>query len=168
MQDKSKSEETNETQVSTKENTESDTETQEERSELEETTKPEESEIESEIKELETEYENKTDLQEKIVKEELAGVYQFGDYPTDNDSISAYSVDLAADTNISELEEYLYQQMKERNETIDVESYQISIDKIGGIVSGILMIRRIFISLIRDIVMAIYKAAIVILLQMLI
>ena len=73
-----------------------------------------------------------------------------------------------ANTNIVELEEYLYQQMKERNETIDVESYQISIDKIGGIVSGILMIRRIFISLIRDIVMAIYKAAIVILLQMLI
>ena len=137
-QDKLKSEEANETQAFTEENTEIGTETQEESSELEETIDSEESEIESETKESETEYENKTDLQEKVVKEELTGVYQFGEFPTDNNSISAYSVNLAVDTNISELEEYLYQQMKERKETIDVESYQISIDKFGSIVSGIL------------------------------
>ena len=123
------------------------TETQEESIELEETTESEESEIESETKESEiesetkeseTEYENKTDLQEKVVKEELAGVYQFGDFPTDDDGITAYLVNLATDTNISELEKYLYQQMKERNETIDVESYQISTEAMGKIVTGVL------------------------------
>ncbi len=145
LHDKSKSEETNETQASTKENVkeniESDTETQEESSELEETTKSEESEIESEIKELETEYENKTNTQMKIVEGELAGVYQFGDFPvgeSEKDKITTYSMNLTADTNLSEIEDYLYRQMKKRNEIIDVQSYQISIEEMGKIVTGVL------------------------------
>ena len=120
---------------SVEESTEDETEVQQKNSELEESV---ESEIESETQEQKTELENKSDSRKKIEKGELEGAYQFGDSPADSNGISTYSVNLSADTNISKLEEYLYQQMKAKNETIDVESYGINLTEIGSIVSGVI------------------------------
>lgn len=110
-----------------------------------ETEKPEESveteesaKSENEDEEQETEYADETASQEQVVKAELVGVYQFGDAPSERDGASTFSVELTADKDTTELEEYLYQQMKERKETIDVQKYGISADEIGSIVSGIL------------------------------
>ena len=97
-----------------------------------------ESEQESEIETSNIECENKTDLQERTVEAELLGVYQFGGSPAENNRVSAYSINSVANTNIAELEEYLYQQMKARKEKIDVASYQINTEMMGKIVSGVL------------------------------
>lgn len=122
-------------EVNEKESTESATERQEEITKLEETM---ESEQESEIETSNIECENKTDLQERTVEAELLGVYQFGGSPAENNRVSAYSINSVANTNIAELEEYLYQQMKARKEKIDVASYQINTEMMGKIVSGVL------------------------------
>lgn len=112
---------------------EGETEKQEESTETEESTK-----FESEEEEQETEYAAQTSSQEQIVKAELTGAYQFGDVPSERGGVSAFSVELTAETDKAELEEYLYQQMKERRETIDVQEYGISADEIGSIVIGVL------------------------------
>lgn len=113
--------------------TEKATETQGERVETEESV-----EFESENEEQKTEDIKETDLQERIVTAELIGAYQFGDAPSERASVSNFSSTLMADIDASELEEYLYRQMKERKETITVQKYSISEDKIGAIVFGVI------------------------------
>ena len=56
--------------------------------------------------------EEKEPQEEKTRKVELDGAYQFGEAPSGSEKVSAFSVDSAADTDTTELEEYLYQQMK--------------------------------------------------------
>ncbi len=95
-------------------------------------------EFESGDEQQETEGVKETDLQEKIVTAELIGAYQFGDAPSERTHVSAFSSSLAADIDTLEMEEYLYQQMKKCEETINVQKYNISKDKIGDIVFGVI------------------------------
>ncbi|MDE6364074.1 MAG: BspA family leucine-rich repeat surface protein [Lachnospiraceae bacterium] len=101
--------------------------------ETEESTESEHTETEQE-----TVYAEETAPHEQIVTVELAGAYQYGDAPSERDHVSAFSENLAADRDTVGLEQYLYQQMKERSNTINLETYGISKDKIGNIVSGVL------------------------------
>ncbi len=95
-------------------------------------------EFENGDEQQETEGVKETDLQEKIVTAELIGAYQFGDAPSERTHVSAFSSSLAADIDTLEMEEYLYQQMKKCEETINVQKYNISKDKIGDIVFGVI------------------------------
>ncbi len=95
-------------------------------------------EFENGDEQQETEGVKETDLQEKIVTAELIGAYQFGDAPSKRTHVSAFSSSLAADIDTLEMEEYLYQQMKKCEETINVQKYNISKDKIGDIVFGVI------------------------------
>ncbi len=95
-------------------------------------------EFENGDEQQETEGVKETDLQEKIVTAELIGAYQFGDAPSERTYVSDFSSSLAADIDTLEMEEYLYQQMKKCEETINVQKYNISKDKIGDIVFGVI------------------------------
>ncbi len=114
--------------------------TDSEETETEKVTETQEESVETEeLIEFESENEGQeTDLQEKIVTAELIGAYQFGDAPSERTYVSAFSSSLAADIDTLEMEEYLYQQMKKCEETINVQKYNISKDKIGDIVFGVI------------------------------
>ena len=114
--------------------------TDSEETETEKVTETQEESVETEeLIEFESENEGQeTDLQEKIVTAELIGAYQFGDAPSERTYVSDFSSSLAADIDTLEMEEYLYQQMKKCEETINVQKYNISKDKIGDIVFGVI------------------------------
>ncbi len=114
--------------------------TDSEETETEKVTETQEESVETEeLIEFESENEGQeTDLQKKIVTAELIGAYQFGDAPSERTHVSAFSSSLAADIDTLEMEEYLYQQMKKCEETINVQKYNISKDKIGDIVFGVI------------------------------
>ena len=114
-------------------NPEVETENPEESVETEEST-----ELKSEAEEQESVYTDGTGSQEQVVKAELVGAYQFGDAPLEQGGVSAFSDELTAGTDTAELEAYLYQQMKERKKTIDVQKYGISAAEIGSIITGVL------------------------------
>lgn len=128
------------TEAESKTKTEPETETtSQEESEETDTEAATESECtELECTELETVHTEETAPQERLVSVELAGVYQFGSAPSERGHVSAFSESVAADTDTARLEQYLYQQMKERRENINIESYGISKDQIGAIISGVL------------------------------
>lgn len=71
---------------------------------------------------------------EIIMEGELTKAYQFGGAPSEKGDISVYSVFAQSD----EVEEYLYLQMLNRNKSIDVSKYKISVDSWGDLVSGVL------------------------------
>lgn len=82
--------------------------------------------------------EEKEPQEEKTRKVELDGAYQFGEAPSGSEKVSAFSVDSAADTDTTELEEYLYQQMKKRVIIIPVYDYGVSGDEIKSIVVSVI------------------------------
>ncbi|MDE6214060.1 MAG: InlB B-repeat-containing protein [Lachnospiraceae bacterium] len=75
-----------------------------------------------------------SELQEIMAEDELEGVYQFGGAPSEKGNLSAFSVSAQSD----EVEEYLYQQMLKRNTEIDVSIYEIPVDDLGDLISGVL------------------------------
>ena len=71
---------------------------------------------------------------ETIVQGEIEGVYQFGGAPAKRGNLSVYS----ESTYSEDAEEYLYEQILARNESINVFQYKIPIDVWGDFVSGVI------------------------------
>lgn len=70
-------------------------------------------------------------------KLELKGVYQFGDAPSDSDDISVFSFDYTENTEIAEVEDYLYQQLKARITKVVVNNYNEEFLS-GNVISAVL------------------------------
>ncbi|MDE7130743.1 MAG: InlB B-repeat-containing protein [Lachnospiraceae bacterium] len=70
----------------------------------------------------------------RIVEAEIEGAYQFGDAPSGRGSIATFSVSAYDDS----VEDYVYQQMLERKETIDISTYGVTTETVGNLVSGVL------------------------------
>lgn len=69
------------------------------------------------------------------VDAELEGAYQFGGAPSADGGIALYAESAYTD---EEIMEYLYQQLKKRVTSIDVQKYNIPIDTVGDVFSGVL------------------------------
>lgn len=69
------------------------------------------------------------------VDAEVEGAYQFGGAPSADDGIALYAESAYTD---EEIMNYLYQQMKKRVTSIDVQKYNIPIDKVRDVFSGVL------------------------------
>lgn len=74
------------------------------------------------------------DSQEIWMEAELDGAYQFGGSPTAKGNLSVY----AETAYSSEAEEYLYQQMRDRIETIDISAYKLDLEGTQNLVYGVL------------------------------
>lgn len=74
------------------------------------------------------------DSQEIWMEAELDGAYQFGGSPTAKGNLSVY----AETAYSSEAEEYLYQQMRERIEMIDISAYRLDLEGTRNLVYGVL------------------------------
>ena len=73
--------------------------------------------------------------QEVWVEAELEGAYQFGGAPSGQDSDSPYAISAYSE---SEVEEYLYEQMRARRTQISVAEFGIPVTDIGNVVVGVL------------------------------
>ena len=73
--------------------------------------------------------------QEVWVEAELEGAYQFGGAPLGQDSDSPYAISAYSE---SEVEEYLYEQMRARRTQISVAEFGIPVTDIGNVVVGVL------------------------------
>lgn len=71
---------------------------------------------------------------ETIVQGEIEGAYQFGGAPAKRGNLSVYSESAYSEG----AEEYLYEQILARNESINVFQYKIPVDGWGDFVSGVL------------------------------
>ena len=77
----------------------------------------------------------------EMAEGKMEGVYQFGSSPVKVESAqtpSVVSTDGTATASTDTVEEYLYQQMLARNTTINVQSYNITIDSLSSLFSGVL------------------------------
>lgn len=73
--------------------------------------------------------------QEIWVEAELEGAYQFGDAPSGQDSDSPYAISAYSE---SEVEEYLYEQMRARRTQISVAEFGIPLSDIKNVLVGVL------------------------------
>lgn len=75
-----------------------------------------------------------TEQSEEMIEGEIEGAYQFGGAPAKQGNLSVYADSVYAEG----AEEYLYAQMLERNESINVYQYKIPADVWSDFISGVI------------------------------